>query len=87
VDDYTPGKFLYTNCSDLNSTLKCQDTYNYGRCFNLTNLNGTLASCDQNRTDLNQIGFWKTQFPSQDFWTYYYYYYNYYKESIRMNNF
>jgi hypothetical protein len=72
VDDYTPGKFVYTNCSDTNTTLKCNQTNstNYGRCFYLTNLNGTLASCDQNRTILNQTGFWKTQFPSQDYWTY-----------------
>ncbi len=48
--------------------LKCEDSYNFGRCFNITNLNGTQATCDTDRTLLEQIGWWKTSFPSQDYW-------------------
>ena len=51
--------------------LKCSEigTQNYGRCFNLTTTDGTgLASCSMNTSNLNQIGFWKTVFPSADYW-------------------
>lgn len=68
VDDYSPENFHFTQCNNITSMLKCEDSYNFGRCFNLTTLNGTMATCDTNRELLNQIGWWKTSFPSQDFW-------------------
>jgi len=48
--------------------LKCEDSFNFGRCFNATTINGTQATCDTGRDLLQQIGWWKTSFPSQDYW-------------------
>ena len=50
--------------------LKCdtEGSDNFGRCFNTTTINGTLAACSMNRDTLSQIGFWKTSFPSADYW-------------------
>jgi len=68
VDDFSPENFVFTKCKDTVNMLKCEDPFNFGRCFNATTLNGTLASCDTDRNLLEQIGWWKTSFPSQDFW-------------------
>ncbi|CAF0889150.1 unnamed protein product [Brachionus calyciflorus] len=64
VDDYSPGNFRFIDCEDLNNTLKCDN----GRCFNLTTLNGSLANCSLNETNLNFLGWWNPTFPSQDYW-------------------
>ncbi|CAF0707880.1 unnamed protein product [Brachionus calyciflorus] len=64
VDDYSPSKFTFTSCLDFNSTLKCPN----GKCFNLTTLDGGVASCNMNETLLNMVGWWNPTFPSQDYW-------------------
>lgn len=48
--------------------LKCEDSFNFGRCFNSTKIGGGAATCATSRDSLEQIGWWKTSFPSQDFW-------------------
>lgn len=67
VDDFSPEKFTFTNCKNPDM-LKCEDSFNFGRCFNATKIGGGLASCVTSRDSLSQIGWWKTTFPSEDFW-------------------
>lgn len=68
VDDYSDEHFVYTKCDNVTGLLKCDDEFNFGRCFNATAVNGTIASCGDSRDVLQQVGWWKTSFPSQDFW-------------------
>lgn len=68
VDNFDPSVFTYTKCANSASMLKCEDSLNFGRCFNITTLNGETATCETSRNLMHQIGWWKTSFPSQDFW-------------------
>ena len=72
MDDFSPDKFTFNECLDTGTLLKCsqKDSINFGRCFNKTAIDGSLASCSSNQTDLKQVGFWKTSFPSADYWKY-----------------
>ena len=66
MDDFSPGKFNFTNCLDTSRNLKCPN----GICYSTITKLGTLADCDMNKTILNKIGNWKVQYPSQIFWKY-----------------
>lgn len=71
IDDFNPEIFTYTKCADTESMFKCsvRDSPLFGRCFNKTTIDGSsLSTCDTNATQMHQIGFWKTSFPSADFW-------------------
>lgn len=63
VDDFRPSVFNYTECQSVNY-LKCDD----GQCYLNTMFNGTLASCETNKTLLDRVGYWNPIFPSQDYW-------------------
>lgn len=70
VDDFSADKFTFTTCNKTETLLKCDipNTLNFGRCFNRTYVNGSLADCSMNRDLLEQVGYWKTSFPSTDYW-------------------
>ena len=63
LDDYQ-NNFTYLACDNANLTLQCPN----GKCYNLTTLSGSTANCALNQTDLQYVGWWKPQFPSQDYW-------------------
>lgn len=68
IDNFNSDVFSYNACNDNTTLFKCQtkNSLNFGRCFNNTVTKG--STCDdfvKNET----IGFWKSSFPSQDYWT------------------
>lgn len=71
IDDFDPEKFTYTRCNDNATLFKCDERNSplFGRCFNKTTIDGDLASCSKNQSLMNQVGFWKTSFPSADYWS------------------
>ena len=70
VDDFSLDKFTYNKCLNKSLLFKCaeDESLNYGRCFNKMALDGSLATCSMNQSQLEQVGFWKTSFPSADYW-------------------
>lgn len=70
VDNFSSSHFNFTSCSDSESLLKCdtEGSMNFGRCFKSALVDGSLANCSMDRSLLEQTGFWKTSFPSQDYW-------------------
>lgn len=73
IDDFSEDKFTYTRCDDTTTLFKCSEKGSalFGRCFNKTTIDGSglLASCSLNTTRMHQVGFWKTSFPSADYWS------------------
>lgn len=67
VDNFDPSVFTYTPCNDNTTLFKCEakDNINFGRCFNLSTTNGNTCGDFETNTS---IGYWKTSFPSQDYW-------------------
>ena len=72
IDDFSPEKFTYTDCKDNATMFKCAQKGSplFGRCFDKYTIDGTgaMASCNMNQSVMHQIGFWKTSFPSADYW-------------------
>ena len=67
VDDFSVGNFVYNKCEGAD-VFKCdiKNSINFGRCFSL--VNNSNASCDMDRSTMTQVGYWKTIFPSADYW-------------------
>lgn len=72
VDDYSKEVFTYLPCTENSTQFKCEQegSVNFGQCFNLTSsFVGTSEICSTaNSTLVESIGYWKTSFPSQDYW-------------------
>lgn len=70
VDDFSSDVFTFTKCDDQSTLFKCdvKGSALFGRCFNKTTFDGKNASCNMNATLMHQVGFWKTSFPSADYW-------------------
>ncbi len=66
MDNYDPTVFKYNVCNDQN-LFKCDEleSINFGRCFNNTLTQAT--ACSQFETN-SSIAYWKTSFPSADYW-------------------
>lgn len=45
--------YKHLACSNASETLRC-DNIQYGRCFNITTINGTLASCNTTNPEFLQ---------------------------------
>ncbi len=67
VDNFDKSVFTYNPCNDKRNLFKCEDkfSFNYGRCFNNTLIRGDV--CGQFVPNTN-FAYWKTNFPSQDYW-------------------
>ena len=73
IDDFGRDVFTYNSCNDNKTFFKCdvKKSMNFGKCFNLNETFGISDICNHNNeTTLKKIGYWKTSFPSQDYWTY-----------------
>ena len=68
VDNFDSSVFTYNPCENDTLLYKCmtKGNVNFGRCFNKSITNGN--KCDDFATN-NSIGYWKSSFPSQDYWT------------------
>ena len=53
------------NCDNFNLFLKCPN----GRCYDKLTVDRKFATCKLNTSLLNEVGYWKITFPSQDFWS------------------
>ncbi|CAF0729098.1 unnamed protein product [Brachionus calyciflorus] len=72
---YCNPKWIAKNCVDnrnrMNLTLlSCTDDLkcNDGLCYSSLTSTGSLASCDLNKTQLIEKGFWNLAYPSEIFW-------------------
>lgn len=71
VDNFDPSVFKFNKCTDNSTLFKCdiKNTVNFGKCFNLTDTIGLSNPCNEgNSSILEKIGYWKAEFPSQDYW-------------------
>jgi len=71
IDDFSSDVFKFTRC-DETRYFKCaeKDSVNFGQCFNKTTIDGSMmSSCSLNPTLMQHVGWWKTSFPSADYWT------------------
>lgn len=75
VDDYSADKFSYSSCTNNETEFKCEieNSFNFGKCYNLTSVSTSVISLseicnDANNTIAQSIGYWKSSFPSQDYW-------------------
>ena len=71
VDDFSPDVFTYNPCNDSDIYFKCaeKNSFNFGKCFNLSDTLALADVCHEKNSSLIQkIGYWKTSFPSDDFW-------------------
>ena len=54
VDNFEKGSFQFNDCSNPNTSLKCDD----GVCYNLTTTFGGPATCQLDDIYLQKTGYW-----------------------------